>query len=76
MKRRDEVKVTYDKEADAAYIYLDDISQDEVSETFTCDDLPPTVKGDINLDFDSKGILRGIEILGASKVLPQNALKG
>lgn len=64
------LKITYDADTDSAYLYLDDIREGEISETFACDDLPDVVKGDINLDFDKDGKLKGIEIIAVSKVLP------
>jgi uncharacterized protein YuzE len=69
------VRITYDPKADAAYIYLvDEIRPGGVVRTYPCD--PREVKGQINLDFDSEGRLLGIEILDASKKLPENLLKG
>jgi uncharacterized protein YuzE len=60
------MNVSFDPEADAAYIGL---SLDaKVADTLECE-LPETSEGDINLDFDSKGHLVGIEILNASKVI-------
>jgi uncharacterized protein YuzE len=61
---------TYDNEVDASYLYLRDIANGEVADTHTCINLPDSVKGEINLDFDKDGKLVGIEILDASKVLP------
>lgn len=46
------MKITYDKEADAAYIYLiadQDIKPEWVKNTYSCD--PNSVNGMINLDF-------------------------
>lgn len=67
-------KLTYDREVDAAYIYIADIAPGEVANTVTYDDMPTSVHGDVNLDFDRNGKLLGIEILGASKILPSNML--
>ncbi len=66
------MKITYDKEADAAYIYLQEIKHEGVSWTHPCDSIE--VKGMINLDFDNKDILIGIEVLSASKTLPKKLL--
>ena len=66
------LEISYDEETDNAYIYLSKIGQGEITETITYDDLPSNIKGDINLDFDKNGMLRGIEIIGAKKVLPSN----
>jgi uncharacterized protein YuzE len=68
------MKVTYDSAADAAYIYLvDRIDAGEVAKTYPCD--PREVNGEINLDFDSQGRLLGIEVLDASRYLPQSLLR-
>ena len=62
------MKVTYDKQADAAYIYLkDQISKGEVKDTISMNE-------NIILDFDSNKKLIGIEILSASKVVPKSAV--
>ena len=63
------MEVTYDKEADAVYIYLKNpIKRGEAKKTV------PTDAGPI-LDFDKKGKLIGIEILWASKVLSRKFIK-
>lgn len=62
------MKSTYDKEADAAYIYLKEISNEEVARTISLND-------SINIDLDCEGKVIGIEILNASKNLPLNAFK-
>jgi uncharacterized protein YuzE len=70
------MKITYDIESDAVYIYLigdNDIKPEWVSNTYSCD--PNSVNGLINLDFDSSGKLGGIEILDASKKLPPDVLE-
>ena len=61
------MKITYDKLADAAYVYLQDIQPGGVAWTYPCD--PLEIKGMINLDFDDNDRLIGIEILAASKRL-------
>jgi uncharacterized protein YuzE len=65
------MRVTYDPEADAVYIYLcDHISAGDVAFTYPCD--PREVDGMINLDFDGNGVLLGVEIMDASaKLSPQ-----
>ncbi|GAA2282271.1 hypothetical protein GCM10010402_44040 [Actinomadura luteofluorescens] len=67
-----DLKVTYDQQADAAYIYFVDPAQaggpGTVAFTYPCD--PIDVKGMINLDFDKEGRVLGIEILDASSKLP------
>lgn len=63
------MKVTYDSEADAAYIYLTDyIDPGGVARTLPCE-------FDINLDFDSENRFLGVEVLHASKRLSQRLLK-
>lgn len=69
------MKITYDKKADAAYIYLldeKDIEIGWVSKTYTCD--PSEINGMINLDFDKENHLGGIEVMDASKKLPKYIL--
>jgi uncharacterized protein YuzE len=68
------VKVTYDAASDAAYIYfVDRIDAGEVAKTYPCD--PREVNGEINLDFDAKGRLLGIEVLDASHYLSESLLR-
>ncbi|MDP2946801.1 MAG: DUF2283 domain-containing protein [Nanoarchaeota archaeon] len=58
----------YDKEVDAAYIYLENsIKEGEVKKTIELNE-------NIILDFSNKGKLLGVEILNASKVLSKSAL--
>lgn len=57
------MKITFDKEADAAYIYLKEkINDGEVVRTIS-------INEDITLDFNSDNKLVGIEVLNASKNL-------
>lgn len=68
------MKITYDKRADAVYIYLvTNLGPREVKKTYPCD--PIEVNGMINLDFDKEGRLVGIEILGAKSKLPKEFLE-
>ncbi len=62
------MKITYDASADAAYIYLTDIETGGAART-------ETVSENIHLDFDAAGKLVGIEVLNASKNLPESLLK-
>ena len=63
------MKFTYDKEADAAYIYIkESIIRGEVDKT-------KPLNESIILDFDKGGKLLGIEILSASKILPKHFFK-
>lgn len=62
------MKLEYDKEADAAYVYLEyPIKNGEVKKTIELND-------NIIIDFDDKGKMLGVEILNASKVLNKKAL--
>ena len=62
------MKLEYDKDVDAAYVYLaDSIKDKEVRKTIELND-------NIILDFDDKGKLLGVEILNASKVLNEKIL--
>ncbi|MGI0016421.1 MAG: DUF2283 domain-containing protein [Nitrososphaera sp.] len=65
------MRIEYDKEADAAYIYLTD-QMPPVARMYRCD--PVTVDGMINLDFHATGQLIGIEVLVASKKLSRELL--
>lgn len=69
------MKITYDKAADAAYIYLAGAYEQQVAwvkRTYLCD--PVENDAMINLDFDSGNKLGGIEIMDASKLLPKELL--
>ena len=62
------VKLEYDKEADAAYVYLKyPLEEGECSTT-------KKLSEDLIVDFDKSGKLVGIEILNASKVLNKKIL--
>ncbi len=61
------MKIEYDEEVDAVYIYLKKIEKDEIKRTIELDD-------NIILDFDEDKKLMGIEILNASKVIPKQAV--
>ena len=62
------MKITLDKEADAAYIYFKEISEGEVTNTISLND-------SLNIDLNEEGKTIGIEILNASKNLPINFLR-
>lgn len=69
------MRMSYDPDADAAYVYLvDEIGARGVDRTVPVD--PSEVGGMINLDFDAEGRLLGIEILDASRLLPPGLLPG
>ena len=62
------MRVTYDPEIDAAYIYLREIETGGAAYTYPA---RPEIETDmINLDFDREGRLIGIEVLSASRHLP------
>ncbi len=63
-----EMKIEYDKNADAAYIYFKEILDSEVVQTISLND-------SVNIDLDKDGRTLGIEILDASKNLPVSAIK-
>ena len=67
------MRLTYDSDADAAYLHLvDSIAPGGVAQT-----RPAMLDFDrafIAFDFDSEGKVLGIEILGASRVLSEEAL--
>ncbi len=62
------MRFEYDKDVDAAYIYLEDsIVDGEVDKIIELND-------NIILDFDKNGKLLGVEILSATKVLNKKSL--
>ncbi len=68
------MKITCDRFADAAYIYLLDIPPGGVAETYPLDPNEKLVTG-LALDFDKSGNLLGIEVLGAKHRLPEDVLR-
>lgn len=67
------LRVTYDEKANAAYIYIAESQMlARVARMYPCD--PVGVGGMINLDFDEKGSLIGIEVLAARSMLPKYLL--
>jgi uncharacterized protein YuzE len=65
--------IEYTKDVDAAYVQLvEEIGAGGVAMTYPCD--PTQVNGEINLDFDHNGLLVGIEILDASRLLRRKTL--
>jgi uncharacterized protein YuzE len=68
------VKITYDAEADAAYIQVvSAIGPGQAAEQVHSIATPGD-KGEISLDFDSDGRLLGVEVLHAGDVLPPEVL--
>ncbi len=62
------MEIEYDKEADAAYIYVEyPVKKGEAKKTIELNE-------NIILDFDTKGKLLGMEILNASKILNKKVL--
>ncbi len=62
------MRFEYDKDVDAAYIYLEDsVAEGQAEKTIE-------LNGNIILDFDKNGKLLGVEILSASKVLNKKSL--
>jgi uncharacterized protein YuzE len=69
-----DVRVTYDAEADAAYLYFTDPRINvRIARMYPCD--PVQVEGMINLDFDETSHLVGIEVLSARSKLPAYLLE-
>lgn len=62
------MKLEYDSEADAAYIYIEyPIREGESKKTIELNE-------NIILDFDKNGKILGMEILNASKIMNKKAL--
>ncbi|MFJ6465678.1 DUF2283 domain-containing protein [Streptomyces sp. NPDC091387] len=69
-----DVRITYDKSVDAAYVCLTEPqARVKAARMYPCD--PVDVDGMINLDFDEQGRLIGIEVLAASSKLPEYLLR-
>lgn len=68
-----DIRVTYDKKANAAYVYFTDPQVvQKVAHMYPCD--PIDVDGMINLDFDESMRVVGIEVLAARTKVPQYLL--
>jgi uncharacterized protein YuzE len=68
------MKITYDSDADAAYIQVvPAIGPGQVAEQIHSI-ATPGHKGEINLDFDSSGRLLGVEVLQAGDVIAAEVL--
>ena len=65
-------RVTFDRKANAAYIYLRDIGPGEA--VMQCSVECDKAKGWIILDLDKSGRLIGIEVLEATRGLPDEVL--
>lgn len=68
------MKITYDKQADAAYVMIADRIHDGEAATQLYSIETPGGKGEVTLDFDRNGKLLGMEILGAEQVLQPEVL--
>ena len=68
------MKITYDKQADAAYVMIADRIQDGEAAIQLHSIETPGGKGEVTLDFDRNGKLLGMEILGAAQVLHPEVL--
>jgi uncharacterized protein YuzE len=68
-----ELKVTFDPDANAAYVYLVAIGSGDAVRTEPVEYNGP---GGILLDFDRAGQMIGVEILGARELLPRRLLDG
>ena len=62
------MKLEYDKEVDAAYIYIQYPIKDKMAKKTI------ELNENIIIDFDNKGKLLGVEILNASKVMEKKVL--
>lgn len=67
------MKITFDRSVNAVYIRLTSTEPIGPLHMYACD--PKEVGGMINLDFDSSGVLVGIEVIGATSTLPEEFLK-
>ena len=66
-------RVTYDKQVDAAYIYLREIEGGGVAISHPVEGYESA--GEIILDFDREKRLVGIEVLGAKRALPPEVIE-
>jgi uncharacterized protein YuzE len=57
------MRLTYDDEANAAYLELEDITEGTAVENVVVE---RPGRGDIVLDFDADGRLLGVEVIGAT----------
>ena len=62
------MRIEFDKEIDAAFVYFKEISAGEVKKTISLND-------SLNIDLDSEGRILGIEILNASKNMPTSSVQ-
>ncbi|MBM3234448.1 DUF2283 domain-containing protein [Candidatus Pacearchaeota archaeon] len=62
------MRIEFDKDIDAAFVYFKEISPGEVKKTISLND-------SLNIDLDSEGRILGIEILNASKNMPTSSVQ-
>lgn len=67
------MRTTFDAEADAAYITL--VAEVESGRSVR-NEVVGTAGGTVVLDFDQAGMLLGVEVLGATKLLDREFLAG
>ncbi len=69
------LKIRYDADANAAYVYVaaEGTLAGNIAKTYLCD--TREINGMINLDFDDDGRLLGVEIMDARSKLPLEVLK-
>ena len=72
MRTKASVELIHDSDADAAKINLVSVQAGGVERSHVCD--IEMADCSVVLDFDAKDHLVGIEILGASKLLPEQML--
>jgi uncharacterized protein YuzE len=68
------MRVSYDAEIDAAYIYLVDAPLPGSAVTTLSLD-PREINGEVNIDLDLEGRIMGIEVLDASRLLPKGFMQ-
>ena len=67
--------ITYDAAADAAYVYVTKIGKGEVADSVPIEDEDDDFPGgELIVDLDKDGRILGIEVLGASRLLPTKLL--
>lgn len=68
-----ELRVTFDRRANAAYIYLEPSESTPPAKQVLLED--DGVNGMVIFDVTEKGRMLGIEVLGATKALPYDLLE-
>lgn len=62
------MRIEFDKEVDAAFVYFKEITEGEVTKTISLNE-------NLNVDLDKGGKILGVEILNASKSIPKSSVK-